>query len=256
MHRCLLAILLALIVASPATSRADEPVRVFAAASLTNALTEIGARWQADGHAQPSLAFGGSSTLAKQVEAGAPADVFASADPSWMDYLAERRRIDARSRVDLLGNELVLIAPKGQGFAVTMESGFQFAKAFSGKLCTGEPGVVPIGIYAKAALESLKWWESLQGRIVGAEDVRTALAFVERGECAAGIVYATDAAISTKVEVLARFPAHSHKPIVYPFALITGSRPEGRAFLGYLRNSRAAAEVFQRHGFVLLQPRK
>ena len=256
MQRCLLSILLALIAASPATSPADEPVRVFAAASLTNALTEIGARWQADGHAQPSLAFGGSSTLAKQVEAGAPADIFASADTSWMDYLAERGRIDASSRVDLLGNELVLIAPKGQGFAVKMQPGFQFAKAFSGKLCTGEPGVVPVGIYAKAALESLTWWESLQGRIVGTEDVRTALTFVERGECAAGIVYATDAAISTKVEVLARFPADSHKPIVYPFALITGSRSEGKEFLRYLRNSQAAAEVFQRYGFVLLQPRK
>lgn len=251
-----LGILCALIAAGPTTSRADEPVRVFAAASLTNALTEIGARWQADGHAQPSLAFGGSSTLAKQVEAGAPADVFASADTSWMDYLAERGRIDASSRVDLLGNELVLIAPKGQGFAVKMQPGFQFAKAFSGKLCTGEPGVVPVGIYAKAALESLTWWESLQGRIVGTEDVRTALTFVERGECAAGIVYATDAAISTKVDVVARFPADSHQPIVYPFALITGSRSEGKEFLRYLRNSQAAAEVFRRYGFVLLQPRK
>ncbi len=115
MRRCLLTLLSALIAAGPATSHAEEPVRVFAAASLTNALTEIGARWQADGHAQPSLAFGGSSTLAKQVEAGAPADVFASADTSWMDYLAERGRIDASSRVDLLGNELVLIAPKGGG---------------------------------------------------------------------------------------------------------------------------------------------
>jgi len=139
---------------------------------------------------------------------------------------------------------------------VTMQRGFHLAKAFSGKLCTGEPGVVPVGIYAREALESLEWWESLQGRIVGTEDVRTALTFVERGECAAGIVYATDAGISNTVEVVARFPADSHKPIVYPFALVTGSRPEGKEFLGYLRNAQTTAEVFQRYGFVLLEPRK
>ena len=138
--------------------------------------------------------------------------MFASADLKWMDYLDERGRIAAGTRANLLGNTLVLIAPKGRRFAVTMQPGFDLAGAFNGKLCTGEPGVVPVGIYAKQSLEKLGWWPSLQGRIVGTDDVRTALAFVERGECALGIVYATDARISDKVEVLAQFPADTHMP--------------------------------------------
>lgn len=233
-------------------ARAEDQVRVFAAASLTNALTEAAARWQAEGHRKPSLAFGGSSLLARQVEAGAPADLFASADKGWMDYLESRGLIERASRIDLLGNELVLIAPAGRGFRVEMNPQFPFAGAFSGKLCTGEPGVVPVGIYAREALESLQWWESLKGRVVGTDDVRTALAFVERGDCATGVVYATDAAISPKVQVIARFPAGTHRPIVYPFAVIEGARPEAREFLRYLRDSAVAAQVFQRHGFVPL----
>jgi molybdate transport system substrate-binding protein len=239
-------VLLALAVVLPA--RAEQPVRVFAAASLTNALEELAVKWQAAGHPKPVLAFGASSTLAKQVEAGAPADLFASADGKWMDHVAKAGRIAADSRVDLLGNTLVLIAPRGRGFKAPMRSGIDIAKAFKGKLCTGEPGVVPVGIYAKQALTSLGWWAPLQGRIVGTDDVRTALAFVERGECGAGIVYATDARISDKVEVVGTFPATGHAPIVYPFAVTKDARPQAHAFLDFLRG-KAAAQVFARHGF-------
>ena len=232
---------------------AEDPVRVFAAASLTNALNDIGAEWQKAGHPKPSLAYGSSSTLAKQVEAGAPADIFASADLTWMDYLDQRGWIAANTRVNLLGNDLVLIVPKGKRFPVQMKKDFDIADAFDGKLCTGEPGVVPVGIYAKQSLESLGWWSSLQGRIVGTDDVRTALAFVERGECPLGIVYATDAKISDKVEVLDRFPDSSHKPIVYPFAAVKNARAETKAFMRFVEISPVAAGIFERYGFVRLK---
>jgi molybdate transport system substrate-binding protein len=233
--------------------QAEEPVRVFAAASLTNALNDVAAQWQRAGHPQPVLSYGASSALAKQVEAGAPADVFASADLAWMDYLDTRGRIIAGTRFNLLGNDLVLIVPKGQRFVVEMKPGFDFSKAFDGKLCTGEPGVVPVGIYAKQSLEALGWWLPLQGRIVGTDDVRAALAFVERGECPVGIVYATDAAISDKVEILARFPAETHQPIVYPFAQVVGARAEAQALLDYLSTSPQAAAVLAGRGFTLLK---
>lgn len=233
---------------------AEEPVRVFAAASLTNALNEIAAEWQKLGHPKPSLAYAASSALAKQIEAGAPADVFASADLAWMDYLDQRRWIAPNTRANLLGNELVLIVPKAKRFPLQLKPGFDIAGAFSGKLCTGEPGVVPVGIYARQSLESLGWWSPLQGRIVGTDDVRTALAFVERGECPLGIVYATDAKISDKVEVLDRFPDDSHQPIVYPFAAVKGARPQAQAFLQYLQTSPTAAAIFERYGFIRLRP--
>lgn len=240
--------LLALFAISTAV-RAEEPVRVFAAASVTNALNDIATAWQQDGHPKPVIAYAASSTLAKQIEAGAPADVFASADLAWMDYLDQRGWLVPNTRVNLLGNELVLIVPKGKSFPVRMTSKFELAQAFDGKLCTGEPGVVPVGIYARQALTSLGWWQALQGRIVGSDDVRTALAFVERGECPLGIVYATDAKISDKVQVLARFPDSSHKPIVYPFAAVKNAGPETRAFLQYLQTSPKAATIFVRYGF-------
>ena len=232
---------------------AEEPVRVFAAASLTNALDDIAREWVKAGHPKPSLAYAASSALAKQIEAGAPADVFASADRTWMDYLDDRGRIMQDTRVDLLGNELVLIAPKGKRIPIRMEHNFDIAGAFSGKLCTGEPGVVPVGIYAKQSLEHLGWWAPLKGRVVGTDDVRTALAFVERGECPLGIVYATDAKISSKVEILQRFPQNTHKPIVYPFAAVKGARPEAHAFLRFVETSPAAAAIFDRYGFTRLK---
>jgi molybdate transport system substrate-binding protein len=234
-----------------AVSFAEEPVRVFAAASLTNVLTEIASQWQSRGHYAPRLAFGGTATLARQLAAGAPADIFAAADGRWMDVLEQHGKLETGTRIDLLGNELVLIAPRGRTFQVELRPGFPFARAFVGKLCTGEPGVVPAGTYAKQALESLEWWDSLQGRIVGTDDVRAALTFVERGECAAGIVYATDAAVGDKVVVIARFPPRSHVPIVYPVALLRNAAPQAQDFFEYL-GSETAAATFRRHGFVPL----
>ena len=248
----LLALLLLPLHALAAPPVREAPVRVFAAASLTDALNDVATHWQRLKHPAPSLAFSASSALAKQIEAGAPVDVFASADLQWMDYLDQRGRIDRASRVNLLGNTLVLIAPRGKRFTARMEPGFAIADAFAGKLCTGEPGVVPVGIYAQQSLEKLGWWSTLQGRIVGTDDVRTALAFVERGECGAAIVYATDARISGRVETVAAFPRAAHAPIVYPFALVTKARPEAQAFLRYLRSAEAAA-IFRRHGFTVLK---
>lgn len=234
-----------------AASFAEEPVRVFAAASLTNVLTEIASQWQERGHPVPRLAFGGTATLARQLAAGAPADIFAAADGRWMDVLEKQGKLEPGTRSDLLGNELVLVAPKGRAFKVELRPGYPFARGFAGKLCIGEPDVVPAGTYAKQALESLRWWDSLQGRIVGTEDVRAALAFVERGECAAGIVYATDAAVSDDVVVIARFSPRSHARIVYPIALLRNAVPAAQEFLAYL-GSDAAATTFRRHGFVHL----
>ncbi len=229
-----------------------QPLRVFAAASLTNAMSDIGAQWQQAGHAAPTMAFAASSSLSRQIDAGAPADLFFSADQGWMDRLQQSGKLAAGTRQDLLGNTLVLIAPKGRPFKVQMTPAFDIAKAFDGKLCTGEPGVVPVGIYARQSLEALGWWTALQPRIVGTDDVRNALAFVESGECPAGIVYATDAAISRKVEVVATFPDDSHQPIVYPVALIGTPGSEARAFLQYLQTSPDAAATFRRYGFTPL----
>ncbi len=246
-----LCILAGLLLGQARSAVAEDRVRVFAAASLTDALTELAQGWQRAGHAAPALDFASSGTLARQIDAGAPADLFASADLRWMDYLDARGRIDRASRRNLLGTSLVLIAPAGSAVQVEMRPQFPIGSAFSGKLCAGEPGTVPAGIYAQQALERLGWWPALRDRIVGTEDVRNTLAFVERGECALGIVYATDASISHKVRVVARFPADSHAPIVYPFALVNGARPDAAAFLRFL-SSPAAAPVFQHYGFTPL----
>jgi molybdate transport system substrate-binding protein len=249
------------VVRTSSAAETPDTVRVFAAASLTNALTAFGQSWAGAAHPQPSLAFAASGTLAKQIEAGAPADLFASADTKWMDYLDTRGLIDHLSRHNLLATTLVLVQPvaiPGQSgpakpVTVQMRRNFPIATAFKGKLCTGDPEVVPAGIYAKQALQKLGWWDSLKGRIVGTDDVRAALAFVERGECMLGIVYATDALVSQKVRVIATFPAETHDPIVYPFALVKGARPAARAFLEQLSGPQAAA-VFARYGFTVLPP--
>lgn len=247
-----LSILLLILALLPTAGRAEDPLRIYAAASLGNALTDIAAAWEQDGHAKATLVFAASATVARQVAAGAPADLFASADRRWMDHLAARGKIVAASRVDLLGNELVLIAPRGRGLAVRMDPAFDLPGAFDGRLCAGEPEVVPAGTYAKQALIRFGWWDALSSRLVGVEDVRTALAFVERGECPLGVVYATDAAISDKVEVVGRFPAGSHDAIVYPFARVTGAPPAAGAFLDHLGSDTAQA-IFRRHGFVPLR---
>ena len=233
-------------------ANAEDKITVFAAASLTNALSEVSAQYEKANATKIVHSFAASSTLAKQIEAGAPADIFMSADAKWMNYLGEKKLIDPASRRDLLGNKLVLIAPKGKAFAVKFDKGFDFSKAFDGRLCTGDIDSVPAGIYAKQSLTFLNWWDGVKTRIVGAQDVRGALAFVERGECAAGIVYETDARISTKVEIVGTFPEDSHLPIVYPLAFVAAAKNRNRDYYEYLQTPEALA-IFSRYGFSILR---
>lgn len=249
LHRRGLATLLLL--GCSALSHAGD-VTVYAAASLTNALKDLAAGYQASHKATLiKTSFAASSILARQIEAGAPADLFASADKKWMDYLDERRLIANASRRDLLGNNLVLIAPATRPLTVAMDTGK--APAFAGKLCMGDPASVPAGRYGRQALASLGWWSALSSRVVASEDVRSALAFVERGDCPLGIVYETDARLSRKVMIAGRFPAGSHEPVVYPFALLPRAPAEAREFYRYLQGPEARA-VFTRYGFTVLQP--
>lgn len=229
-------------------ANAEQKITVFAAASLTNAISEIAAEYEKVQQANIQTSFAASSTLAKQIEKGAPADIFVSADTKWMNYLQDKKLIKAESKVNLLGNQLVLIAPKGKSFKVDMVKGFNLAGAFSGKLCTGELESVPVGIYAKQSLKNLNWWDSIKMRIVGTQDVRAALVFVERAECDAGIVYATDAKVSGKVENVAVFPDSSHEPIVYPLALLNNASQQAASFYDYLRSEKAKA-IFAKYGF-------
>lgn len=223
-------------------------VTVYAAASLTNAIGEIAKTYEAAHGVKIKTSFASAGALAKQIESGAPADVFISADSKWMDYLESKNKIAPYSRVSLLGNSLVLIAPKGKGFPVRIENGFDFAKAFEGKLCTGETESVPVGIYAKESLTNLGWWESIRPRLVGTDDVRAALDLVGRGECI-GIVYATDAKVSAKVDVVGIFPDNLHTPIIYPAALVIQSK-EAREFLDYLLSD---STVFAKYGFKIVK---
>lgn len=228
---------------------ASGDVTVFAAASLTSALQEV---LPASRPPRVSLSFGSSSALARQVEAGAPADLFLSSSDEWVDYLQQRGLVDSTTRVDLLANRLVIVAPAGEGFPVELSPGFDFAGAFAGRLALGDPDHVPAGVYARQALRRLGWWEGLRHRLAPAPDVRAALVFVERGECAAGIVYATDAAISARVEVVALLPDSLHAPIRYSAAATSGrATPAVLEVLARLR-SPAAAAVFRRCGFTVL----
>ncbi len=247
-RQCFVVILLAILAWLPGWSAAAD-VRVSAAASLTNALKDVASAWQSGRDDKVVLNFAASSTLAKQIEAGAPADLFISADRKWMDYLDTRKLIERASRRDLLGNALVMIAPANEPRTIAMEK--NKVPEFAGKLCMGEPSSVPAGVYGKQALQWLGWWDALHSRVVGAEDVRTALAFVERGECPLGIVYMTDARISSKVMVAGTFPAAAHDVIVYPVALLPLASPKAREFHDFL-SSPAARAVFVRYGFVVL----
>jgi molybdate transport system substrate-binding protein len=235
----------------PSEQNARPEVVVFAAASTTDVLTEIARDFEAREGVTVRLSFAGSSTLAKQIDAGAPAELFLSANPEWMDYVQQRGRLADGSRRDLLANRLVLIAPHGKGFPVRMEPGFDLAAAFGGRLALGDPTHVPAGEYAKAALQHMGWWDALADRLAPGADVRAALRYVEMGEAAAGVVYATDAASSDRVELLATFPADSHPPIRYPVALCKQHTPAAEAFGQFLQTPQAA-EVFKKHGFEVL----
>lgn len=235
---------------SATIARADE-VFVFAAASLTNALNEIGESFTAKtGHTiKPSYAA--SSALAKQVEQGSPAHVFASADLKWMDYLAQNKLINPDTRFNLLGNTLVLVAPADAKVdKVELDAKTDIAAlAGDGRIATGNPDSVPVGLYFKQAMERNGQWSKVAPKIAAADSVRAALAFVERGEAPLGVVYATDAAVSKKVKVIGTFPDTMHDPIVYPFALIAGKEtPAAKAFLETIRTPEAKG-VFAKYGF-------
>jgi molybdate transport system substrate-binding protein len=233
-----------------ATARAED-VFVFAAASLTNALNEIAAPFTArTGHAVKA-SYAASSALAKQVEQGAPAQVFASADLLWMDYLAGKKLINPDTRFNLLGNTLVLVAPIDSKLG-KVELGPKTdiaALAGDGRIATGNPDSVPVGIYFKQAMERAGQWAGVEPKLARADSVRSALAFIERGEAPLGVVYATDAMASRKVRVVGAFPESMHDTIVYPFALVTGRETAAaRAFLDFVRGPEAKG-VFAKHGF-------
>jgi molybdate transport system substrate-binding protein len=214
-----------------------QTVTVFAAASLTDGMKDAAAVWVKDGHPAPTMSFGSSSTLARQIEQGAPANVFASADQLWMDELAKKDLIVSSTRRNLLGNELVLIVPASHPIKVDIKQGFDLLGLLGkdGRLAVGDPAHVPVGLYAKQALQRLGMWDSVSPHIAAAADVRSGMLLVERGEAPAGIVYATDATVSDKVVVAGVFPESSHDPITYPFAVIkAGDTPEARAFLEFL----------------------
>jgi molybdate transport system substrate-binding protein len=236
-------------------SAAPRAVLVFAAASLKNALDAIAEEWRRETGKRTTISYAASSTLAKQIENGAPADVFISADRDWMDYLAQRKLIDPKSRVDLLGNRLVLIAPKDSKIDLVIRPGFDIAATLGdGRLAMGDPAAVPAGLYGKAALETLGVWPRIANRIAAAENVRAALLLVARGEAPLGIVYQTDAAAEPGVRIVATFPPETHPPIVYPMALTAAStNPDAPALAAYLRGP-AARSRFEAQGFAVLDP--
>ena len=245
--RCLLVLCLML---APLSARAQQ-LTVFAAASLTDAMQDVSALWVKAGHPAPRLSFAASSTLALQIEQGAPANIFASADQKWMDYLVGKDLIATDTRKDLLGNDLVLVVPANQPRHLAIGPGFDLAELLgpSGRLALGDPAHVPAGIYAEQALRKLGLWDSVSARLARTDDVRGALLLVERGEAPAGIVYATDSAVSKGVMVAGTFPENSHDPVSYPFAVVkAGDTAEARALLTFLAGPRARA-VFVQRGF-------
>jgi molybdate transport system substrate-binding protein len=228
------------------------PITVFAAASLTNALQDLGDGFTKETSIPVRFSFAASSALARQIENGAPADIFFSADLEWMDYLQSRNLIQRDTRHDVLGNRLVLIAPSDSLVKLKIEPNFALAAALGkGRLATGDPDSVPVGRYAREALTTLGVWSSVEGHLVRADSVRSALAFVDRGEAQLGIVYETDALIDKRVRVVDVFPASSHLPIKYPAALTTAAKGGAAKFLAYIRGP-AGELAFKANGFTPL----
>ncbi|HTO66744.1 MAG TPA: molybdate ABC transporter substrate-binding protein [Bradyrhizobium sp.] len=248
-----LALVLACGLAGPPVLADDKVLTVFAAASMKNALDDIDAAFTAKTGVKISASYAASSTLAKQIEQGAPADIFVSADTDWMDYATSKKTINEPTRINLLGNSIVLIAPKDSKIDnVAIGPGFDLAKlAGDGKIATGDVKSVPVGKYAKAALEKLGAWQAAEPKFAMADSVRAALTLVARGEAALGIVYATDAKVEPGVKVVGTFPADSHPPIIYPVAATTTAKPEANAYLDYLHSS-AAKAVLEKYGFTYL----
>jgi molybdate transport system substrate-binding protein len=225
---------------------------VFAASSLTDALRDIGTLWIAQGHKPATFIFAASSTLALQIEHGAPADVFASADELWMDKLAQAQRIDPRTRSDITANALVLIEPKSTLKPVTLQPGVDLTAILgpSGRLAVGDPAHVPAGIYAEQALKKLGLWNAVETRLAPADNVRSAMMLVTTGEAPAGIVYATDARVVGSLGIAATFPPDSHDPIRYPTAATAnGNKGEAVEFIAFL-HTQSAQDVFEHYGFL------
>lgn len=231
----------------------DKTLTVFAAASMKNALDDIDAAYTAKTGVKISASYAASSALAKQIEQGAPADVFVSADTDWMDYATQKKNINEPTRVNLLGNSIVLIAPKDSKIDnVAIGPGFDLAQlAGDGKIATGDVKAVPVGKYAKAALEKLGAWTAAEPKFAMAESVRAALTLVARGEAGLGIVYATDAKVEPGVKIVGTFPADSHPPIIYPVAATTTAKSETSDYLAFLRSS-AAKTILEKYGFTFL----
>jgi molybdate transport system substrate-binding protein len=250
------ALVLATWLVGPAARAQDgAPVTVFAAASLKNALDEAVLAYGRNAGARVTASYAASSALARQIEAAAPADLVISADLAWMDYLEQRRLIRSATRVNLLGNRLVLIAPADSRASFRIDRGMPMLRALGdGRLAMADPDAVPAGKYGKAALEALGLWGGVSPRVARTENVRAALALVARGESPLGIVYATDAAVERNVRVIGAFPAGAHPPIVYPAAVTAAAKSAAAAelllrFLG----SAEARPVFERHGFTVLE---
>lgn len=239
------------VILSTLASSAMADTTVFAASSMKNALDEISRTWSAQKNGRVVVVYAASSALARQIEKGAPADVFISADLDWMDYLAQRRMVNESTRSNLLRNALVMVAPMDSKAGFELGRGLKLGELLgSGRLAMADPDSVPAGKYGKAGLEALGLWSQVSGRLARGEHVRSALNFVARGEAPLGIVYRTDAAAEDKVRIVAVFPADSHPPIVYPAALVAGSRnPEAAAFFAFLKSA-AAAGIFGKYGFL------
>jgi molybdate transport system substrate-binding protein len=238
----------------PGIAQAQNEMVVFAAASLKNALDEIATTWAKDtGKPMPKISYAASSALAKQIEQGAPADMFISADLDWMDYVAGKNLIKPDTRFNLLGNKIVLIAPKDSKLTSVDIKGADLAKALGGgKLSMANVDAVPAGKYGKAALEKLGAWAEVKDHVAQAENVRAALLLVGRGEAPLGIVYSTDAAAEPNVKIVVTFPEGSHPPIIYPAALTKDAKsPDAKAFLDFLRSAKARAD-FEKQGFTVL----
>lgn len=229
----------------------DAKITVFAAASLTNAMQDIAKEYKKEKNVDVVSSFASSSTLARQIEAGAPADLFISADQKWMDYAVDKKAIDTATRETLLGNSLVVVAPKASEQAnIAVDANTPWTSLLKGgRLAVGDPDHVPAGIYAKEALQKLGAWETLSPKLAPAEDVRGALALVERSEAPLGIVYGSDAVASKGVKVVGTFPEDSHQKVEYPIAVIDGHKNATvSAFYDYLKGPQAS-EIFKRYGF-------
>ena len=243
---------LCLMSCSARATNAHDTVTVFAAASLSDVLPELARAYTQQTGTRVEFSFAATSMLARQIEGGARADVFLAADPEWMDYLNQRGLIQRATRRNLLGNRLALIAPADSTVQLQIGAGFPLRAALDGgRLATGDPDSVPAGRYARAALSSLRVWNAVADRLVRADNVRAALAFVARGEAPLGIVYETDALADKRVRIVDLFPASSYPPITYPVALTSGARVQAGSFLDFLHGP-AAAAVFKSRGFSVL----